>query len=256
MLVWDDRVMILRPGVLLNLPQLPYETAWQLQKTLTAERVADRRPDTLMLVEHEPVFTLGRTTKKSHWGGEINLLRSQGFSVHEIERGGSVTYHGPRQIVGYPILRLRNYCPGPKAYMRMLGEVIIRVLGEWGIQGQQGEKMIGVWVNDPRNTSGPLTKIAAMGVWITHGVTMHGFALNASVDLTPFTRIVPCGIEGCQVTSMAEILGHSPDLNAVREQVAEHFTQVFGLVWKEKKMKASAALTAPHSNQIPHPPDT
>ena len=255
-LVWDDPLMGPRSGVLLNLPQLPYEVAWQLQKTLMAERVEDRRPDTLVLVEHEPVYTLGRTTKEAHWGGEADLLRSQGFGVYEIERGGSVTYHGPGQIVGYPILRLRDYCSGPKAYMRMLGEVIIRVLGEWGIQGQRAEKQIGIWVSDPQHLDGPLAKIAAMGVRITRGVTMHGFALNVSVDLEPFSRIVPCGIEGCQVTSMAEVLGRGPDLSAVREQVARHFAEVFGLEWKEKFTEAPLTFTFPATNQIPHPPHT
>jgi len=255
-LVWDDPVMVPRSGVLLNLPQLPYETAWELQKKWLLERAEDQRSDTLMLVEHEPVFTLGRTTKEAHWGGEADLLRTQGFGVYEIERGGSVTYHGPGQIVGYPILRLRDYCSGPKAYMRMLGEVIIRVLGEWGIQGQRAEKQIGIWVSDPQHPDGPLAKIAAMGVRITRGVTMHGFALNVSVDLEPFSRIVPCGIEGCQVTSMAEVSGRSPDVNTVREQVAQHFAEVFGLVWKEKMMEAPLIVTPPATNQIPHPPHT
>jgi len=229
----------MRTGVLVSIPCLDYEAGRQLQGRLLGERIEKSRPDTLVLVEHEPVLTLGRTTKKEHWGGQADALREKGLHVVESERGGSVTYHGPGQIIGYPILKLRSFCSGPKAYMRMLEEVIIRVLAEWGIEGQRAEKFVGVWVRDPKNPKGPLAKIAAMGVKISRGVTMHGFALNVMVDLEPFQYIVPCGIQGCQVTSMAEVLGMEPDLEKVREQIAHHFSVVFGIKWTERLTEIS-----------------
>lgn len=220
-------------GSLVSIPLLDYEAARQLQWRLREERITDLRVDTLVLVEHEPVMTLGRTTKEAHWDGQVDDLRRRGIQVIESERGGSVTYHGAGQIIGYPILRLRNYCPGPKTYMRLLEEVIIRVLAEWGIEGQRVEKFVGVWVRDLQKPGDTLAKISAMGVKISRGVTMHGFALNATVDLKPFQLIVPCGIEDCRVTSMAEVLGRDPDLNKVREQIAHHFAEVFGIEWTE-----------------------
>ncbi len=219
---------------MLSISFLEYEESRQLQWHLRDERIAGQGADTLLLTEHASVITLGRTTKGVHWRGQIDALRAERFQVIETERGGSVTYHGPGQIVGYPILKLRSFCPGPKTYMRMLEDVLIRVLGEWGIVGQRQEKFVGVWVRDPKSPDGSLAKIAAMGVKIARGVTTHGFALNVTVDLVPFHLIVPCGIEGCRVTSMAEVLGKELDLKKVREQIAHHFANVFGLEWTER----------------------
>jgi len=219
---------------LYDLPVLPYDTAWNLQKTLVEQVRELTHANGLLLLEHEPVFTFGRTTQLAHYGMNIDCLRQKGISVQETERGGSVTYHGPGQIVGYPILRLRNFCSGPKTYMRMLEEVIIRVLGEWGIGGEQIKNYVGVWVTRPADSHGSFSKIAAMGVRIERGITMHGFALNVTADLKPFEFIVPCGIKGCRVTSMAEVLGWEPELAKVREQIARHFAKVFGLEWTER----------------------
>jgi lipoate-protein ligase B len=180
-----------------------------------------------------------------------------GYDVREVERGGSVTYHGPGQIVGYPILRLRDFCPGPKVYVQMLEEVVIRVLLEWGIHATRVEKLPGVWVYNDVGwglkeehsfvasppfggrgegegglLSGDLRKIAAIGVRITRGITLHGFALNVNVDLKPCELITPCGIEGCQVTSIQMMLGRPVDSTEVRKQITRHFGKVFGLEWK------------------------
>ena len=217
-----------RPGILMSFDHLHYEKAWELQRRLVEERIADRRPDTLVLLEHEPVFTIGRSGQSAHWGGDQNSLQAAGYSVYHVERGGSVTYHGPGQIVGYPILRLSHFCPGPKGYMRLLDEVLIRTLAYWGITGRWTDKLIGVWVGEETRE-----KIAAMGVRIAGGVTMHGFALNVNVDLEPFRRIVPCGIAGCRVTSMQAILGKPIDISMVRRRIAEVFAQVFGLDWTQ-----------------------
>ena len=230
-----------RPGVVLSIPLMEYEVARELQWHLHGERLADVRPDTLVLLEHEPVMTLGRTTKHAHWNGLRVRPGGQGLRVIESERGGSVTYHGPGQVVGYPILMLKHCCAGPKAYMRMLEEVIIRVLSEWGITGYRVEKFVGVWVNDPADPAGPLVKIAAMGVKIARGVTLHGFALNVTVDLQPFAGIVPCGIEGCRVTSMAHVLRREVKPDEVRHRIVRSFGDVFGLEWQEIRHEPTEA---------------
>ncbi|MEE9203755.1 MAG: lipoyl(octanoyl) transferase LipB [Nitrospirales bacterium] len=215
-----------RAGALLSYDRLDYQAAWELQRQLVQERIANRRPDTLILLEHGPVFTIGRSAKENHWRGDERALRGLGYPVYRVERGGSVTYHGPGQIVGYPILRLNQFCAGPKAYMHLLEEVVIRTLADWGIVGRRIEKLPGVWVG-----SDPVEKIAAMGVRIIEGTTMHGFALNVSVDLTPFTLILPCGIPGCRVTSMAARLAKPVDHTAVRDRLMGVFGEVFGLTW-------------------------
>ena len=205
-----------------------------MQRRLVEERAENRRIDTLVLLEHEPVFTVGRRTKAEHVGGDEEALRKQGYSVYAVERGGSITYHGPGQVVGYPIVCLGDFCSGPKVYVGMLQEVLIRVLDEWGIVARSRDQFPGVWVEDANNQ---IFKIAAMGVRITRGVTMHGFSLNVNVDLEPFELVTPCGIEGCQVISMTKLLGTSVESMFVREKIADHFGEVFGLEWKEKSSR-------------------
>src|SRR5690606_16533322 len=124
-----------QPGTVLSFPRLPYEQAWELQQALLAPRLENRCRDTLILPEHEPVITLGRTTKPEHWEPQWPILRDKGIQVHHTGRGGSVTYHGPGQFIGYPILYLRNFCPGPRVYVQNVEEVLIRTLAEWGIAG-------------------------------------------------------------------------------------------------------------------------
>ncbi len=227
------RACPIRTGEVVSIARMEYEAARRLQWRLRDERIAERRPDTLIILEHEPVMTLGRTTKPAHWHGQTDTFARRGIPVRQCERGGSVTYHGPGQVVGYPVLRLRNFCSGPKMYVHLLEEVVIRVLAEWGITGCRVDTLPGVWVRDPTHADGALAKIAAMGVNITRGVTTHGFALNVTVNLEPFHDILPCGIEGCRVTSMTAILDGACEPGAVREQIARHFGDVFGLRWRE-----------------------
>ncbi len=226
-------------GELISLSFFPYKFALQLQRRIRDDRIAGSRSDTLILLEHEPVLTLGQTTKDSHWKERSDMINKQGIQIIKSERGGSVTFHGPGQIVGYPILLLREFCSGPKTYMQMLEEVIIAVLEEWGIKGRRIEKLIGVWVEDPQNPDGPLAKIAALGVKISRGITTHGFALNVAVDLQPFRLITPCGIENCHVTSMTEVLGSKLDVPLVKKQVAHHFSRVFGIKWSDRVREVS-----------------
>jgi lipoyl(octanoyl) transferase len=216
-------------GALVQFPQpMPYSEIYALQKQLQKDRITERRRDVLLLLEHLPVYTLGRTTKPEHWNcGEEGLRRTAGASLQSVDRGGSITYHGPGQVVGYPILKLSHYCSGPKQYVQKLEEVLIHTLLRWGIVGYRIRKNPGVWVrwNDVD------AKIAAIGVRIDHGVTIHGFSLNVDLDLSPFSHIMPCGLAQCRVTSMAEILQSAMTPSMVAQQVAEEFARIFDIQW-------------------------
>jgi lipoyl(octanoyl) transferase len=232
-------------GAVLSCDRLAYEEAWSLQRTLVEWRSAEQCPDTLVLLEHEPVFTIGRSGRDDHWGGDERRLIQAGYPVYRIERGGSITFHGPGQLVGYPILRLACFCPGPKAYVRMLEEVLIRTLAEWGICGRRIDAWPGVWVGLEHPA-----KIAALGVKIQRGVTMHGFALNVAMDLSPFQWVTPCGIQGCRVTSMAAVLGHDVRLEAVRQRIADAFGEVFGIQWTERITDVAAMRRRPAQEPV------
>ena len=217
-----------RVGTLIRFSQpIPYAEAWTLQKQLQRERIAERQGDVLLLLEHLPVYTLGRTTQPAHWdcGGEV--LRRTGASLQSVDRGGSITYHGPGQVVGYPILKLSHYCSGPKRYVWSLEEVLIQTLLQWGIEGYRIEKNPGVWVRWNHADA----KIAAIGIRIDHGVTIHGFSLNVDMDLFPFSHILPCGLTQCHVTSMAELRQSAVSASAVAQQIAREFTRIFNIQW-------------------------
>jgi lipoyl(octanoyl) transferase len=215
-------------GTVRSYDRLEYAHAWALQRTLVEQRAAEHCPDTLMLLEHDAVFTIGRSGREAHWGYDERRLVQSGYPVYRIERGGSITFHGPGQLVGYPILRLASFCAGPKAYVRMLEEVIIRTLANWDIAGQRIASWPGVWIDVEQPA-----KIAAIGVRIQRGVTMHGLALNVTMDLSPFRLVTPCGIQGCRVTSMADILGHDVPMDIVRRRMADAFAELFGIEWTE-----------------------
>lgn len=216
-------------GTLIRLSQpVPYAEAWTLQKQLQEERIAERQSsDVLLLLEHMPVYTLGRTTQPAHWGCGGEVLRRTGASIESADRGGSITYHGPGQIVGYPILKLSHHCSGPKQYVRKLEEVLISTILRWGIEGYRLEKKPGVWVRWKHADA----KIAAIGVRIDHGVTIHGFALNVDLDLSPFSYIMPCGLTQCHITSLAEVRQSSVSPAIVAQQVAQEFARIFNIQW-------------------------
>ena len=217
-----------RAGTLVRSPQpIPYAKAWTLQKQLQQDRIAERQGDVLLLLEHLPVYTLGRTTRPAHWECGEEVLRRTGASLQFVDRGGSITYHGPGQIVGYPVLRLSHYCSGPKQYVRKLEEVLIHTLLRWGIEGYRIEKRPGIWVRWNHADA----KIAAIGVRIDHGVTIHGFSLNVDLDLLPFSLIMPCGFAQCHITSMAEIRQSSTATTTVAQHVAEEFSRIFDIQW-------------------------
>jgi lipoate-protein ligase B len=206
---------------------MPYGETYALQKQLQEDRIAERRRDVLLLLEHSPVYTLGRSTKPEHWNCGEEGLRRTGASLQSVDRGGSITYHGPGQVVGYPILKLSHYCSGPKQYVWKLEEVLIHTLLRWGIVGNRIRKNPGVWVR--RNDVD--AKIAAIGVRIDHGVTIHGFSLNVDMDLSPFSHIMPCGLAQCRITSMAELRQSTVSSSIVAQQIAQEFTRVFNIQW-------------------------
>lgn len=217
-----------RSGTLLEFAEpVPYAEAWCLQMRLREKRAADHGPDTLLLLEHSPVYTVGRTTQASHWNSREERLPHARIQIHPVDRGGSVTYHGPGQLVGYPILRLSHYASGPRQYVRMLEDVLIGTLQSWGLEGYRVDKKPGVWIR----LDGQEAKIAAIGVRIERGVTLHGFALNVNMDLSPFSRIVPCGLTGCRITSMAEALGSTLSLAGVRSVLQHAFSRTFNIQW-------------------------
>lgn len=202
---------------------IPYGQAWQRQKTLVEEAIhhPDSWQDRLILCEHPPVITLGRNAHTENLLVPEPLLRQRGVELYAVERGGDVTYHGPGQIVGYPILRLERFRCDISWYMRSLEEVIIRTLAEYGLSGTRIPGLTGVWLTPPPR------KIAALGVKLTRWVSMHGFAFNINTDLSGFSLIVPCGIRDKAVTSLAQELSQPVSLPAVKAQVIQHFGEVF-----------------------------
>lgn len=228
---------IMRSGWLLNLSGITsYAEAWDLQKTLVAARQAGTISDGLMLLEHDPVFTIGRSTKSDHLLFPREYLAAQGFGVFEIERGGSITYHGPGQLVGYPILDLRAYNEDIVKYMRSLEETLLRTLSDFGILAERVRGYAGAWAGDE--------KIAAVGVAVKRKVTMHGFALNVDPDLSHFGLINPCGL-GRPVTSMSRKLKRPVTVDEVRPVYLRRFEEVYGLRLESVKQGTLLAQTKP-----------
>ena len=203
---------------------VPYLIAWEMQSRLHEARLLDLQPDTVLIHEHPPVYTLGRRTKPAHWGGSESALCADGAELHHVNRGGSVTFHAPGQIVVYPVLRLERHATGPRQLVWLLEEVIIQVLELWNITGSRIVGKPGVWIMTPEPQ-----KIAFLGIRIEHGVTLHGFALNVDMDLTPFQRIHPCGFPDCRVTSMAALRQTPVPVGVVKRQLAQIFGTVFAL---------------------------
>ena len=208
-------------AALIRLGSVPYTQAWDWQRQLVTLRQQQRIPDCLLLLEHPPVYTLGR-------GATLANLRfapdDPGVELHRIERGGEVTYHAPGQLVGYPILDLRQHQPDLHWYLRQLEQVLLDALGCFGLAGDRLEGLTGVWVEG--------AKVAAIGIKVSRWVSMHGFALNIDPDLSGFGRIIPCGIADRPVTSLAR-LRPGLERTAVEPAVVDCFARQFGLQWQE-----------------------
>jgi lipoyl(octanoyl) transferase len=201
---------------------MDYLVAWEMQRALVKQRSSGAIGDTLVLVEHPHTYTLGRATKDGHILIGPEELAKQGIAVVESDRGGDITYHGPGQVVGYPILKLARHGGDLVRYLRMLEETIIVVLAGYGVAGGRITGLTGVWVGDE--------KIAAIGVKLSaSGVTQHGFALNVTTDLRYFRQIIPCGIADKGVTSLERLLGAAPPRDEIARRVVAAFGQVFGV---------------------------
>jgi lipoyl(octanoyl) transferase len=228
---------------LLHLGRIPYAEGLALQQQVVAARKQNLIGDTLLLLEHPPVLTLGRNASRSNILASDEFLQQRGIELHEINRGGDVTYHGPGQLVGYPIIDLRGDLPGKKGphlgpvdYVRLLEEVLIRTCGDFGIMAQRIPKLTGVWTIPGGSIQEK--KIAAIGVHVSQGVTSHGFALNVTTDLRDFEWIIPCGITDRQVTSLeleADSSSHQPAMETALNSTARNFGRVFGrqMLWSE-----------------------
>ena len=242
----------------LNLGLVPYETALQLQRTLMELRKAGRVENTLLLLEHPPVITLGRNAQLSNVLASPEFLTQRGVELFDIDRGGDVTFHGPGQLVAYPIFDLRSFEPklGAVEFVRRLEEVLIRTCSDFGIATQRIKGLTGVWTYALRNK--PEAKIAALGVHISRGVTTHGFALNVSTDLDFFTLIVPCGIIGKPVTSMERELHKKLTMEEVATAVSRNFGRVFHsqMLWLESLDDLLAQATAVQPVESPANQDT
>jgi lipoate-protein ligase B len=216
-------------GYLFNLGLMEYKKAWDLQLDLWAKRVEERLPDLLLFLEHPHVLTLGRRGNRTHLLASSETLAKLNIPVFHIERGGDVTYHGPGQLVVYPILDLKEYGWKLVRYIEQLEEVIIRTLSDFGISGNRDPLNRGVWVDQQ--------KIASVGVAVKRWVSLHGLALNYETDLTYFDLINPCGLQGIRMTSMAKALGTNVSRDRLYQRVHFRFEQVFERRLEEKRLE-------------------
>jgi lipoate-protein ligase B len=202
---------------------LGYEEALELQRNFARDRISGAVPqDLLLLVEHPPVVTLGRSSKQKHLVASPEFLKSKGVELFEVERGGDVTFHGPGQLVGYPIIDLKRHKQDLHWYLRKIEEALINALADYGIPGERNTAFTGVWTRGK--------KIASIGVHARDWVTWHGFALNVTTDLSYFDLIVPCGIDGVVMTSIGRELGlEEISMQDVRDRVTAQFAESFDL---------------------------
>jgi lipoyl(octanoyl) transferase len=213
-----------------RLGTVPYLEAWELQKELAEQRRRGEIPDVLLLLEHPPAYTRGRRSKREELPMGVDWYEAQGIAVHDTDRGGLVTYHGPGQLVAYPIVDLAGHGDDIHAYVRGLERVIIEALGEAGVPAQTIHGLTGVWTEGeapPTLSRTPARKIASIGLHVSRGVTTHGLAINVNNDLQPFEWIVPCGIEGVAMTSLSRELGGEQALEAFAATVAAAYGRVF-----------------------------
>jgi lipoyl(octanoyl) transferase len=196
---------------------IPYPEALALQEEVRARRQADDIPDTLLLLEHPPVYTKGRRTLDTDLPMGDDWYAAQGIEVEQVDRGGRVTYHGPGQIVGYPIVQIGDVVE----YLRVMERALIQALADEGVDAQIREGLTGVWVDD--------RKIGSIGVHVQRGVTTHGFAINVDNDLQPFEWVVPCGLDGVRMTSLSKETGRTGGMSCFRKRVAWRFAQAYGL---------------------------
>ncbi|GJQ49901.1 octanoyltransferase [Candidatus Kuenenia stuttgartiensis] len=208
-----------RKSLILLADMVEYGEAWELQKTLLELRTSGKIEDCLLLLQHPPTFTYGRRYKESNLISNKMCYEKIGIAVYKTDRGGLATYHGPGQVVGYPILKMRSYTNDYYEYLRMLEEVMIQVVSDYGITVDRRKEYTGVWADN--------AKIGFIGVRIATGYTMHGFSLNVNNDLSPFEYITPCGIDGIKVASLQSLLNTTVDLKEIYERITNHYANIF-----------------------------
>jgi lipoyl(octanoyl) transferase len=247
--------------LVVDLGVLEYGAAWELQRRVVAARKAGKIPDVLLLCEHPHVITLGRSGKIDHLRAPEEMLRQMGVSFFETNRGGDITYHGPGQLVGYPILNLAEIRRDVGWYVRSLEEAMIRATAEFGIASRRVAGRTGVWVDVAAVARGEAEqvkevqegqenkdeeKLAAIGVHISRWVTSHGFAYNVSTDLRYFDLIVPCGIAGKRATSLEKLLGRNVGLNEVTPRISAQLAELLGLALRSCSRDALDAALRTH----------
>jgi lipoyl(octanoyl) transferase len=226
---------VARPGRLLNLGTVPYPDAWDLQRSVGAEVAEGEAPDTVLLLEHPPVVTLGRRTGP----GELHIPPSAEVEIVETDRGGKSTYHGPGQLVCYPIFDLTRHGQDVKKYCRDLEEALIRTLAPFGLEATRIDGLTGIWLE------GPPRKVASIGIHISKWITTHGYALNVDLDPAPFTEwITACGIEDAQFTTIARELDRRVTVDEVRPHAVATLAEVFDLEFEELPEDALDGLGA------------
>jgi lipoyl(octanoyl) transferase len=223
-----------RKVIYCDLDTIDYKEAWDIQKLVHQLRVENKIDDVFFMLEHPHTYTLGKTADKNNLVGDKKYLTDNKISVYDIDRGGDITYHGPGQIVGYPIINLTNWKQDTHKYLRALEEVIIKVCAEYCLNGIRVDKFTGVWIDD--------RKICAIGIKVSRWITMHGFAFNVNTDLKLFNGIVPCGISDKAVTSLNKELEKEIDLKEVKEKIIFHFSNIFNYdqieFWSKDRMKS------------------
>ena len=202
-----------------DLGNVEFDAAWNLQHNLFDDRLSNKIDDTLLLLEHPHTYTFGKSADKNNLLLSEEELSKKKIALFDIDRGGDITYHGPGQIVGYPIISLKEWFQDTHKYLRALEEVIIKTLSEFGIESNRLEQHTGVWINDK--------KICAIGIKVTRWITMHGFAFNVNTDMDLFNGIIPCGIEDKGVTSLQEILGKKVNIDLVKKKLVNNFKNIF-----------------------------
>jgi lipoate-protein ligase B len=216
-------------GYIIDLGLMDYQEAWDLQRDLWSRRVKGELPDLLLFLEHPHVITLGRRGNRSYLIAPQEVLDAMAIPIYHVERGGDVTYHGPGQLVVYPILDLKGYGYRLIRYVDQLEEVILRTLRDFGMEGKKDSLNRGVWVNGE--------KIASLGVAIKRWVSFHGLALNYETELNYFDLIHPCGLVGKKMTSIEKILGEKVPRESLMERICFHFKEIFPRNWETKELK-------------------
>jgi lipoyl(octanoyl) transferase len=228
------RIGVMNKGYLVDLGRMRYKKAWDFQRKLWQMRVDEEIPDTLIFVEHEHVITKGKSADDRNLLLSEEKLKERGVDLHAVERGGDFTYHGPGQLVGYPIFHVKKGLAGIRPLVRKVEESIVQAMNQYNITSTGSMELgrgapVGVWVGN--------NKLAAIGIAVRKWVSFHGFALNVSTDLKMFSLIVPCGLEDKGVASMEKILGKSPAFDQVKSSIRGAFGHVFGMEFEAKKME-------------------